>query len=1127
MKIKPFTYTPQRRSRIRQGQAILLALIALFSIAGASINEGDSDMFLRIEAEQGELNGASVHRRQDGYSGDGYVGEFRNDGDYVTVSFEVPEGGAYRLGIGYYLPTDSGHKINTIQVNGTFYASQQFEAGDEFQYADIGLIGLNSGENTLTFIKSENDWGWMYVDYFTVTQSDDDGFSYETTETLIDKDATPETVKLYEYLRSVYGQKVLSGQQLYFSPEDEITYIENLTGEKPAMKGYDFINQTPGGDIDDQVRRGIRWVEDEGGILTMCWHWWAPKDGRAFYTADTNFDVKAAVTPGTEEYDLIIRDIDIISDLLLDMQERGIPVIWRPLHEASGGWFWWGSEGPEVYKQLWDILYDRMVHVNGVHNLIWTVNAQHPDWYVGDEKADIIGEDIYPGEHVYAAHVAKFEEAYNTVGGSKIVALTENGALPDIDEMKQTGAMWAWFMPWWGEFTTSEKHTEAEVYKAVYAHEDVLTLADLPDDLYPERESVPPEVPEDAEVRSTEELVTAMQPGWNLGNTFDSPNDETSWGNPVVTRELITAIREQGFNSIRIPVTWNNLTGEGPEHVIDPSYLARVREVVNWSLEDGFIVMINMHHDSEWLRDLPNNEQLLERFGKIWEQIAAEFKDYPDALIFEAINEPRFSENWEAADEPFLAAAESLNQTAYDIIRSSGGYNGERKIVFETLTAGISQTKLNRLHAHIKQLDDPNLIASVHYYGMWAFSVNVAGRTTFDTDVQEDIDRQLGLVHDTLTADGIPVILGEYGLLGFDVSTSVIQHGEILKFFDYIVHRSQALGIATMLWDNGQHFEREELVWRDPSLHAAIMAALNGRSSQTELDTVYLFEGELEDARMPLVLNGNTLVDVTFEGESLEEGRDYVLEDETLILKQAFVEQATGGQMGLGTKVLLHFDYGPEWELTIAVVGEVELRPLDVTTYELLMPVRYSADRVNRVKAVDENGRSVGAQTWTPYLSMNEEYEPDYSHNILRISAALLTAFGDGDIYLTAEMWSGREYPYVLTLDGRSKIGVPGTVPARLLGEPGEIEEPEETEFETELTEEPSETRGAETEQLSETETTATATAAAGTDGSTDGEEAGDNRAAGILAGLAAAAAAGAAVFGIARWRDKRRKKGK
>ncbi len=120
--------------------------------------------------------------------------------------------------------------------------------------------------------------------------------------------------------------------------------------------------------------------------------------------------------------------------------------------------------------------------------------------------------------------------------------------------------------------------------------------------------------------------VSAMQPGWNLGNTFDSfntnaPNngDETSWGNPIVTKEFIKEIKKQGFKSIRIPITWDGRMGDAPDYTIDPAWMDRVQQVVDWSLEEGLYVMINVHHDAwMWLRTMPtNHDEVLARYTAI------------------------------------------------------------------------------------------------------------------------------------------------------------------------------------------------------------------------------------------------------------------------------------------------------------------------------------------------------------------------------------------------------------------------------------------------------------------------------------------------------------------------------
>ena len=182
----------------------------------------------------------------------------------------------------------------------------------------------------------------------------------------------------------------------------------------------------------------------------------------------------------------IDEDIAGIAQQLLRLQEAGVPVLWRPLHEASGGWFWWGAKGAEPYKALYKYLYDQLTNVYGCHNLIWVWNGQSADWYPGDAYVDIIGEDIYVDKHSYTAHAAKFSEILDYSGGKKIIALTENGTIFDIDNVIATGAKWACFTTWNGGFITangqfSDEHTEAEVLKKDYQSEYVITLDELPD----------------------------------------------------------------------------------------------------------------------------------------------------------------------------------------------------------------------------------------------------------------------------------------------------------------------------------------------------------------------------------------------------------------------------------------------------------------------------------------------------------------------------------------------------------------------------------------------------------------------------------------------------------------------
>lgn len=245
--------------------------------------------------------------------------------------------------------------------------------------------------------------------------------------------------------------------------------------------------------------------------------------------------------------------------------------------------------------------------------------------------------------------------------------------------------------------------------------------------------------------------VEEMQPGWNLGNSFDAVGtDETAWGNPPVTRELIKEVATQGFKSIRIPVTFDQRMGETPHYSIDPDFLERVTNAVDWSLEENLQVMINVHHDSWiWLEAgmYEDYDEAMSRFNKLWDQLSFHFKDYPVELMFESINEPRFL----GSDQERYQFLDDLNTSFHEIVRQSGGLNEIRPLVLPTIDASPDhQEVLDQLYKTINKLDDPYLISTVHYYGFWPFSVNIAGYTHFNEETRNHITETFDRVHDTI-----------------------------------------------------------------------------------------------------------------------------------------------------------------------------------------------------------------------------------------------------------------------------------------------------------------------------------------------------------------------------------------
>ncbi len=516
-----------------------------------------------------------------------------------------------------------------------------------------------------------------------------------------------------------------------------------------------------------------------------------------------------------------------------------------------------------------------------------------------------------------------------------------------------------------------------------------------------------------------QQIVEAMQPGWNLGNTFEASGSETAWGNPVVTEELIQAIKDQGYKSIRIPVTWNHRMGGSPDYAIDSEFMARLQEVVDWSLEAGLYVMINMHHDSHWMLNMEQErDSVLEKYSAAWRQIAKHFRDYPAALLFEGINEPRFSEDWNKDEPIYFTMLDELNTYFHEIVRSSGGNNGTRPLVLSTVTGSPSQPRLDELYKTIEKLDDPNLIATIHYYGYYPFSVNLGGGTKFDEAARGDLVAAFDRAYDTFVARGIPVIIGEFGLLGFDKSVSMIQHGEVLKFFEYLTYYAREKKMTHMLWDNGQHYDRNALTWFNPDFYEVMHAGLSGRSSNAASDSVYVLQGEaVQDVTVQMNLNGNTLTGIKLGDRELAAGTDYVTEGESLTLKADLLQGLLTDSLGLNATLICTFSAGADWKLHIIQYIPPTARDVEGSRGMFVIPVKYNGDALATMEATYAAGGNAGPDDWTPYKEFGKSFEPDYKSNLVKLPSAFFDQVKEGEVLLKLHFWSGTVLDYKLSID--------------------------------------------------------------------------------------------------------------
>lgn len=460
-------------------QKPLAVLFCLFAFIHFSFAQADTPVAV-AEAESGVLTGVNVAKSTAGYSGTGYVTGLDNAADKVTVTVNVAEKGFYKLVIRYN--SLSGEKTQYVIVNNGGASSVVFPKTTSWTDIDGGKYLLNAGANTITV---QSSWGWMDIDKFTLYNTTKN--VYNITKELVNHNATAETKSLYQFLLSNFNAKIISGQTDTYYPE-----VKTISGQWAMIRGFDFQHFTQGyaylwkngahtfGWHDDgSVKKAIDWYNATGkkGMVTIQWHWHSPSGGQAgtntFYTKETTFDVTKAVISGTVENALILRDIDSIATQLGKFHSAGVPVLWRPLHEAGGAWFWWGAKGPKACKDLFYILYDRLTNHHRLNNLIWVWSTPETDWYPGNDFIDIVGHDSYPGVYNYDVQKNTFDRLFTLTQGTKLIAMTENGPIPDPDDCLALDAPWAYFMSW-GDLVTAQ-NTDAHI-KEVFGNPYVLTL---------------------------------------------------------------------------------------------------------------------------------------------------------------------------------------------------------------------------------------------------------------------------------------------------------------------------------------------------------------------------------------------------------------------------------------------------------------------------------------------------------------------------------------------------------------------------------------------------------------------------------------------------------------------------
>ena len=333
------------------------------------------------------------------------------------------------------------------------------------------------------------------------------------------------------------------------------------------------------------------------------------------------------------------------------------------------------------------------------------------------------------------------------------------------------------------------------------------------------------------------QITQAMAAGWNLGNQLEASNggtpSETAWGNPVITKKLIQTVKDAGYSTIRIPVSYLNKIGDKASgYKIDSAWLARVKEVVDYAYDIGMYVIINMHGDGYytvdggWLLCAESDDkqvEIKEKYKACWEQISTAFKDYDEHLIFESMNE-EFDGKYSGQQFSAYDNINAYNQIFVDTVRQTGGNNAKRWLLIPGWNTDIDQTvypqggysfKIPTDNYLDSSINGKRIMVSVHYYGPWDFAGD--GTSTRYTqwgseadpnksagyqNKESDMENQIKKVYDKFVKSGYPVVIGECGCINkssADPKNTYFRAHWVNTMFTY----AKQYGCIPVYWDNG------------------------------------------------------------------------------------------------------------------------------------------------------------------------------------------------------------------------------------------------------------------------------------------------------------------------------------
>lgn len=453
------------------------------------------DVSLKLEAEDAAIpSGCSVAMLPRlGYSGTGYLKglDAKNNSSLVLMA-EIPATQHYDITV---VVGSGAASTCKILANGEPVYTMTTDATENFMRVTVQGIFLSAGTCELSIVPVDG-----LVDIDCIELANNTSLYDEAAEidgTPVNLNATANTKQLYHFMAENYGSKIITGQYASDSSDKELDQIYTVTGKYPMIRLADMGAYSPnGGDpqkataVDDS----LAWAE-EGGVVGLSWLWNAPMGTATIYAEDASFDLTAAMTDAdvamrspqelsgmaengeiSQNCYALIQDIDTISEAMQPLADADVPVLWRPLPEAGGGWYWWGSSGADAYRWLWNLMYTRMTEYHQLNNLLWVWNGQSSSYLVDESQYDIASLDLYVDkEEVYGSRYEQYVALRNMAPG-KILAISECSTVPDMNAMFRDNAVWSFFGLWYAPYLG--EYTDDNTLIAIYNSEGALTRED-------------------------------------------------------------------------------------------------------------------------------------------------------------------------------------------------------------------------------------------------------------------------------------------------------------------------------------------------------------------------------------------------------------------------------------------------------------------------------------------------------------------------------------------------------------------------------------------------------------------------------------------------------------------------